>query len=87
MPNWRYVSSTSDRWPAFALSAPKFRADYAKLDLLINNAGIMAAPQAQTTDGFDEQLGTNHLGPLHPHGRTAPGPPRPQRLAAPTCAS
>ncbi len=40
----------------------KFRADYSSLDLLINNAGIMAAPQAQTTDGFDEQLGTNHLG-------------------------
>jgi NAD(P)-dependent dehydrogenase (short-subunit alcohol dehydrogenase family) len=40
----------------------KFRADYPSLDLLINNAGIMAAPQAQTTDGFDEQLGTNHLG-------------------------
>jgi NAD(P)-dependent dehydrogenase (short-subunit alcohol dehydrogenase family) len=40
----------------------KFRADYSSLDLLINNAGIMAAPQARTTDGFDEQLGTNHLG-------------------------
>ena len=39
-----------------------FRADYDKLDLLINNAGVMAAPQAQTADGFDEQLGTNHLG-------------------------
>ena len=39
-----------------------FRADHPKLDLLINNAGIMAAPQAQTKDGFDEQLGTNHLG-------------------------
>jgi NAD(P)-dependent dehydrogenase (short-subunit alcohol dehydrogenase family) len=39
-----------------------FNESHAKLDLLINNAGIMAAPQAQTTDGFDEQLGTNHLG-------------------------
>jgi NAD(P)-dependent dehydrogenase (short-subunit alcohol dehydrogenase family) len=39
-----------------------FRGDYDKLDLLINNAGVMAAPQAQTQDGFDEQLGTNHLG-------------------------
>ena len=39
-----------------------FRADYDALDLLINNAGVMAAPQGQTKDGFDEQLGTNHLG-------------------------
>jgi NAD(P)-dependent dehydrogenase (short-subunit alcohol dehydrogenase family) len=39
-----------------------FRADHDSLDLLINNAGVMACPQAQTTDGFDMQLGTNHLG-------------------------
>jgi NAD(P)-dependent dehydrogenase (short-subunit alcohol dehydrogenase family) len=39
-----------------------FRADHDTLDLLINNAGVMACPQAQTTDGFDMQLGTNHLG-------------------------
>ncbi len=39
-----------------------FRADHDSLDLLINNAGVMACPQAQTSDGFDMQLGTNHLG-------------------------
>ena len=39
-----------------------FRADHPVLHLLINNAGVMAAPQAQTTEGFDLQLGTNHLG-------------------------
>jgi NAD(P)-dependent dehydrogenase (short-subunit alcohol dehydrogenase family) len=32
------------------------------LDLLVNNAGVMAVPQATTADGFEMQLGTNHLG-------------------------
>jgi hypothetical protein len=33
-----------------------------KADVLINNAGIMAAPYALTVDGFEGQIGTNHLG-------------------------
>src|SRR5690242_16317239 len=32
------------------------------LDVLINNAGLMAIPQQQTADGFEMQIGTNHLG-------------------------
>ncbi|WP_319454581.1 MULTISPECIES: oxidoreductase [unclassified Mycobacterium] len=32
------------------------------VDVLVNNAGIMAVPFAQTVDGFESQLGTNHLG-------------------------
>lgn len=32
------------------------------LDLLVANAGIMAVPQGWTADGFERQLGTNHLG-------------------------
>jgi NAD(P)-dependent dehydrogenase (short-subunit alcohol dehydrogenase family) len=31
-------------------------------DVLVNNAGIMAVPHAQTVDGFESQIGTNHLG-------------------------
>jgi NAD(P)-dependent dehydrogenase (short-subunit alcohol dehydrogenase family) len=33
-----------------------------EVDVLINNAGIMAVPYAQTVDGFESQIGTNHLG-------------------------
>lgn len=33
-----------------------------KIDLLINNAGVMACPQMTTADGFEMQFGTNHLG-------------------------
>ncbi|WP_298300954.1 SDR family NAD(P)-dependent oxidoreductase [uncultured Erythrobacter sp.] len=33
-----------------------------KIDVLINNAGVMACPKTQTADGFEMQFGTNHLG-------------------------
>ena len=36
---------------------------YEKLDILINNAGIMYCPYSKTQDGFEMQMGTNHLGP------------------------
>ncbi|MFV8047934.1 SDR family NAD(P)-dependent oxidoreductase [Mycobacterium sp. 48b] len=35
---------------------------YPKIDLLINNAGVMLTPAARTADGFELQFGTNHLG-------------------------
>ncbi|MCW2988415.1 MAG: short-chain dehydrogenase/reductase [Solirubrobacterales bacterium] len=42
--------------------AEHFRAGHEGLDLLINNAGVMAPPRRETADGFELQLGTNHLG-------------------------
>ncbi len=39
-----------------------FKLNYKKLDVLLNNAGIMMTPYFTTKDGFEGQLGTNHLG-------------------------
>lgn len=38
------------------------RQRFAKIDLLINNAGVMATPFLHTHDGFEMQIGTNHFG-------------------------
>ncbi|MEB3050757.1 oxidoreductase [Mycolicibacter sp. MYC123] len=43
-------------------SVRRFAEETAQVDVLINNAGIMAVPYATTTDGFESQIGTNHLG-------------------------
>ncbi|MBX3010775.1 MAG: SDR family oxidoreductase [Caldilineaceae bacterium] len=42
--------------------ADRFQQEYPQLDILCNNAGIMAIPRRETVDGFEMQLGTNHLG-------------------------
>ncbi len=42
--------------------AKELRNKHQHLDLLVNNAGIMAIPYTQTADGFEMQFGTNHLG-------------------------
>jgi protochlorophyllide reductase len=43
-------------------SAAEFLADHDRLDLLVNNAGVMGTPYRQTADGFELQMATNHLG-------------------------
>jgi NAD(P)-dependent dehydrogenase (short-subunit alcohol dehydrogenase family) len=42
--------------------AEGFLADHDRIDVLINNAGVMCCPRGTTADGFEMQLGTNHLG-------------------------
>ena len=42
--------------------AETFRATHPRLDVLINNAGVMALPPTRTEDGFDIQMATNHFG-------------------------
>lgn len=44
------------------MAAEKFKNSHQKLDLLINNAGVMVPPQSKTAQGFELQFGTNVLG-------------------------
>lgn len=41
--------------------AAAFKTNYDRLDILLNNAGVMAIPYSLTEDGFEMQLGVNHL--------------------------
>ena len=43
-------------------SATEMAAAYPRIDLLINNAGVMYPPKSTTADGYELQFGTNHLG-------------------------
>lgn len=42
--------------------AAEFLVEHDRIDVLINNAGVMACPWATTADGFELQIGTNHIG-------------------------
>jgi NAD(P)-dependent dehydrogenase (short-subunit alcohol dehydrogenase family) len=50
-------------------AADALRAAYDRIDLLVNNAGVMMTPKSNTKDGFELQFGTNHLGHFARTGR------------------
>ena len=56
---WQLNLASLESVKLFAL---KFAAAETRLDLLINNAGLMAIPYDRTEDGFEIQFGVNHLG-------------------------
>ena len=55
-----------------AAFAADFSATHERLDLLINNAGVMVPPLSRTKQGFELQFGTNHLGHFALAGRLMP---------------
>jgi len=52
--------------------AKGFLADHSRIDVLLNNAGVMVCPFGKTADGFEMQLGTNHIGHFLLTGLLAP---------------
>jgi len=55
-----------------AAFADGLEADYDAIDVLCNNAGVMAIPRSETEDGFETQFGVNHLGHFALTGRLLP---------------
>jgi len=56
---WQLDLASLDSVEAFA---DRFLDSHERLDLLINNAGLMAIPEGRTREGFEMQFGVNHLG-------------------------
>lgn len=58
----KVIQMSLDSFSSIRRGAEEFISQTSKLNVLINNAGIMATPYGKTADGFELQIGTNHLG-------------------------
>jgi len=61
-PDLRPMACDLSSLDSVASFATEFRSSFDRLDVLCNNAGVMAIPRTETADGFEEQFGVNHLG-------------------------
>ena len=57
-----YLSLDLTSMSSVVEAAEKFKSKSDRLDILLNNAGIMAVPVGTTKEGYEIQLGTNHIG-------------------------
>ena len=57
-----YLQLDLSSFASIKRAADEFKSRSDRLDLLINNAGIMAVPWSMTEDGYEIQFGTNHMG-------------------------
>ncbi|CAG8157764.1 unnamed protein product [Penicillium salamii] len=58
----RFLSLDLSSFSSIRAAAQKFQSDSGRLDILILNAGTMGNPPTTTAEGFEIQLGTNHIG-------------------------
>ncbi len=65
----RFLSLNLSDLASVKTFADQINRDYSRLDLLINNAGVMIPPYGKTAEGFELQMGTNHLGHFALTGR------------------
>ena len=60
--NISYLKLDLCSFQSISAAAEQFKSQSSRLDILMNNAGIMATPLAETDDGYESQFGTNHMG-------------------------
>ena len=58
----KYLELDLTSFSSVAAAADTFNAENSRLDILMNNAGIMAQPPALTKEGYETQFGINHMG-------------------------
>ncbi|KAF2083608.1 NAD(P)-binding protein [Saccharata proteae CBS 121410] len=61
--NIKHIQLDLSSFTSIASAVDAFLSSCSRLDILINNAGIMGTPYAKTGEGYELQFGTNHMGP------------------------